>query len=132
MLSFYKAMFRYGGKQVSRRVGPAWLERDGAGGFRKRKGKVQPGFYDERTVHVRAAQIAEKYVSGEEERERAEREKQRNGPTFREVAESHMRWVEHVKDATLQRCARTARSWQSPARSAPAGVAVRESRRAGS
>ena len=84
---FYEAMFRYDGKQVGRRVGPAWLEPDGDGGFRKRKGRIEPGYYNDRTVHVRAAEIVERYVSGEEERERATREKLLRGPTFREVAQ---------------------------------------------
>ncbi len=97
---FYEAMFRYDGKQVGRRVGPAWLEPDGDGGFRKRKGRIEPGYYNDRTVHVRAAEIVERYVSGEEERERATREKLLRGPTFREVANSYLHWVEHVKDAT--------------------------------
>lgn len=30
--AFYEAKFRYGGAQVKRRLGPAWLEPDGAGG----------------------------------------------------------------------------------------------------
>lgn len=97
---FYEAVFRYEGKQVGRRVGPAWLERDRAGGFRKRKGKLEPGFFDDRTVHVRAAEIVASYVSGEEQRDREAREKLANGPTFREVAQSYMDYVEHVKDAT--------------------------------
>ena len=97
---FYEAMFRYDGKQVGRRVGPAWLEPDGHGGFRKRKGRIEPGFYDDRTVHVRAAELVERYVSGEEERERAAREKMLSGPTFRELAHSYLSYVEHVKDAT--------------------------------
>lgn len=97
---FYEAMFRYDGKQVGRRVGPAWLESDRHGGFRKRKGKIEPGYFDDRTVHVRAAEIVARYVSGEEEREREARDKELNGPIFRDVAASYMSYVEHVKDAT--------------------------------
>lgn len=97
---FYEAMFRYNGKQVGRRVGPAWLESDRRGGFRKRKGKIEPGYFDDRTVHVRAAEIVAKYVSGEEKREREVKDKELSGPTFREVAASYMSYVEHVKDAT--------------------------------
>lgn len=97
---FYEAMFRYDGKQVGRRVGPAWLEPDGRGGFQKRKGRIEHGFYDDRTVHVRAAEIVDRYVSGEEEREREAKEKLLRGPSFRDVAHSYLRYVEHVKDAT--------------------------------
>lgn len=97
---FYEAMFRYKGKQVGRRVGPAWVESDRHGGHRKRRGKLEPGYFDDRTVHVRAAEIVAKYVSGEEQREREARDKELSGPTFREVAASYMSYVEHVKDAT--------------------------------
>ena len=98
---FYDASFRYDGKQLVRRVGRAWLESDGKGGFKRRKGReVEPGYLTEATAHVAAAKIVEKFVTGAETREREKRARELSGPAFREVAHSYMRWVEHVKDAT--------------------------------
>jgi hypothetical protein len=34
-------------KTMKRRLGPAWLERDEVGGFRRRRGRPKPGFLDE-------------------------------------------------------------------------------------
>src|SRR5438876_82953 len=62
--AFYEAMFRHDGRQVKRRIGPAWLERDDAG-----------------------------------EIERSEHERRSAGFTFREVAQSYLRWLEDVKGA---------------------------------
>ena len=55
---FYEAKLRYGGRQIKRRIGPAWLERDPAGdGWRRHRGRVAESAYDERTAHVAAAQL---------------------------------------------------------------------------
>jgi hypothetical protein len=54
---FFEAKFRYRGQQVKRRIGPAWLEHDPASGeWRRRRGRVPPGAFDERRAHVIAAQ----------------------------------------------------------------------------
>ena len=97
---FYDAAFRYQRRQVRRRVGRAWVQPDEEKRYKPRSGRPKPGYYVEATAHVRAAELVADYVSGEEERQRLERERKRNGPTFREVAHSYLHWVEHVKDAT--------------------------------
>lgn len=97
--AFYEAHFRYGGRHVLRRIGPAWLDPDGTGGWRPRKGRVQDGYYNERTAHVRAAELVTKFVSGEEAKEQAAVEKQTKGPTFREVAHAYLDWLEQVRGA---------------------------------
>jgi len=46
---FYEAKFRHAGRQVKRRIGPAWLERDpDSGQWQSRKGRVPDGAFDER------------------------------------------------------------------------------------
>jgi hypothetical protein len=40
------------GRQVKRRVGPAWVERDGAGCWRRRGGRVPDGWFDEKAAIV--------------------------------------------------------------------------------
>src|SRR3954464_2067678 len=49
---FYEAKWRDSrGRQVKRRVGPAWVGRDGAGGrWRRRAGRVPGGCFDERAA----------------------------------------------------------------------------------
>jgi len=86
---FYEAKFRYGGTQVKRRIGPAWLERDGMG-WRRRRGRVPEGAFDERRAHAAAAAIVAAYTD-EERRER--------GITFRELAVAYLAWLREVKGA---------------------------------
>ncbi len=95
---FYEAFWRFQGKQVKRRIGPAWLERD-SGGWRRRRGRVQNGHYDEASAHVAAARLVVEYVSDANDRERVERERRTRGVTFRQVAESYMRWLADVAGA---------------------------------
>jgi hypothetical protein len=95
---FYAAKFRVDGRQVKRRIGPAWLDR-GAGGWRPRKGRIQDGYFDERRAHVRAAEIVAGYRARTEQLERLERERKTRGATFREVAHGYLRWLEDVKGA---------------------------------
>src|SRR5436190_6868263 len=96
----YEAMFRHDGQLVKRRVGPAWLERDPASeAWRPRKGRVQPGYFDERRAHVRAAEIVAGYVVEAADIERARREREARGVTFRELANEYLRWLEDVNGA---------------------------------
>ena len=57
--AFYEAKFRHCGRQVKRRVGPAWLDRDPNTGKwdLRRKGRVPDGHYDQRSATVRAAGV---------------------------------------------------------------------------
>jgi hypothetical protein len=52
---------------MKRRLGPAWLERDGADGFRRRRGRRKPGYLDEH-----AAVVAKDRLVREVEHELAE------------------------------------------------------------
>jgi integrase len=98
--SYYEAKFRYDGKQVKLRVGPAWLDRDPATGrWIKRHGRIKPGFYDERRAQDASVEIVARYVADAAERGRIERERRTNGVTFREVAREYLRWLQDVKGA---------------------------------
>lgn len=103
---FYEAKFRHDGKQVKRRIGPAWLERDpDSGAWRRRRGRVGEGAFDERAAIIAAAEIVERHVSEAAEAERVLQERRTRGVTFREVAHSHLRWLADVagaKPSTLQ------------------------------
>jgi hypothetical protein len=92
-------MFRHNGKQLKRRIGPAWLERDETGGWRPRRGRVPDGFYDERRAHVAGAQIVSDYLAEAANVERIEHERRTRGITFREVAQGYLGWLRDVKGA---------------------------------
>jgi hypothetical protein len=97
---FYEAKFRYAGRQVMRRVGPAWLAPDaGRGLFKPRRGRVQPGYFDSRAAHIRAAEIIAGYVAEKQDAERIAEESRINGATFREVAHAYLHWLETLKGA---------------------------------
>ena len=96
---YYEAKFRHQGKQVMRRIGPAWLERSEDGELRRRRGRVASGHYDERHAHVRAAELVHAYVTEQDEKERRERERLERGVTFREIADAYLTWLERVKGA---------------------------------
>jgi len=95
---FYEAFFRHDGKQVKRRIGPAWLERD-SDDWRPRRGRVGDGFYDDRRAHVAAAGIVAGYVAEAANVERVEHERKTAGVTFRELAREYLSWLEIVKGA---------------------------------
>jgi len=97
---FYEAKWRHNGAQIGRRVGPAWLVRDaGTGEWVKRRGRVQPGYFDRSMATVEADAIVKRFVSGAEAAEAAERERREHGPTFREVAHAYLQWLERVRGA---------------------------------
>ncbi|HXP36276.1 MAG TPA: hypothetical protein VN817_00790 [Solirubrobacteraceae bacterium] len=97
---FYEAKFRYQGRQVKRRIGPAWIERDPAtGAWTRRRGRVPDGAYDERGAVVAAAEDRRR-IRG---RSRGCRARRAGAPlagvTFREVAHDYLRWLADVAGA---------------------------------
>ncbi|MGO9900109.1 MAG: hypothetical protein ACLP0J_10550 [Solirubrobacteraceae bacterium] len=84
-LPFYEAKFRHDGRQVKRRIGPAWVERD-QHGWRKRPGRVPDDAFDERRAHAAAAAaIVAGYIddAAEELRRAREREARHHVPRAR-------------------------------------------------
>jgi integrase len=84
---------------MKRRLGLAWLERSDDGAFRRRRGRVQPGFLDEH-----AAIVAKDKLVREVERELAEQAaaaaREANAPvTFRQIAYAYLDWLTRVKGA---------------------------------
>jgi len=93
---FFEAKWRDAERrQVKRRLGPAWVESDGAGGWRKRSGRAPDGWLDQRAAHVAAA---EKVAEVEREQEAAREAAAREGvATFRRVAHEWLAWKREVK-----------------------------------
>ena len=99
---FYEAKWRVDGAQVKRRLGRAWLARDGDG-WRKRAGRTPAGWLDERSANVAAAQTVGD-VSAERVRA-ASVEAAGEMVTVRAVTAEWLVWLRDVKGArpsTLQ------------------------------
>ena len=61
----YEAKWRRAGRQVKRRVGPAWLERaSDDSGWITRRGRVQEGYFDEKRATVRMAELIAEHDRG--------------------------------------------------------------------
>lgn len=83
------------GRQLKRRLGPAWLDQGTEGGWVKCRGRTPPGWLDERTAHVAAAEML---AAVEGEREAAAEAARRAGiPTVRKVAAEWLEWKRDVK-----------------------------------
>ena len=96
---YYEAKWRYRGRQVKRRIGPAWLEEDDRLGWRPRRGRVPEGSYDERRANVAAAKLVSDYLAEAADIERIEQERRNRGVAFREVAHAYLAWLRDVKGA---------------------------------
>jgi site-specific recombinase XerD len=91
----YEAKWRRTGRQVKRRIGPAWLERAGDGsGWLMRRGRVPEGYFDEKRATVRMAELIAEHDREERAIEAGERERRERGVSFRELAAE---WLEHLR-----------------------------------
>lgn len=86
-------------RQTKRRLGPAWIDRDGAGGWVKRRGRTPSTHLDEHAAHA-AADRKVREVDAELRAEATGARRRREAPvTFREVARAYLLWLEDVKGA---------------------------------
>jgi integrase len=93
----YEAKWRSKGRQVKRRVGPAWLESDGVGGWRPKRGRVPDGSFDARRAAVRAAELVDQVAAEEDAEARAASLAARKPLTFRAMAAEWLQWAIEVK-----------------------------------
>ncbi len=93
---FFEAKWRDAeGRQLKRRLGPAWLERRHEGEWVRRRGRTPEGWLDERSAHVAAA---EKVAEVQREQEQAAEAARRAGiATVRRVAYEWVAWKRDVK-----------------------------------
>ena len=101
---YYEAKWRHNAAQMKRRIGPAWVERDGDG-WRPRRGRVPDGHFDEKRATVRMAELIAEHASRTAEQERHERERREQGASFREVAADWLDWLAAVgraRESTLR------------------------------
>ena len=102
---FYAAKWRSDGRQFKRRLGPAWLVSDGAGGWKPRSGRVAAGHLDEKRAIVEMAAVIARHASEIENAEEIGREAERRALTFRALAHAWLddrEHVERIKPSTLR------------------------------
>jgi integrase len=91
----YEAKWRRSGRQVKRRIGPAWLEPSSpAAGWRPRRGRVPAGSFDEKHATARMMQMIAEHEQTERAIEAGEIERRERGASFRQVAAE---WLEHLE-----------------------------------
>lgn len=91
----FEAKWRHAGRQVKRLVGPAWLEHEPNGdGWRRRRGRVPAGHFDEKRATVRMAEMIAEHERNARAIEEGERDRRERGAIFRDVAAE---WLEYLK-----------------------------------
>ena len=91
---FYEAKWRHGGRQVKRRIGPAWLDLRAAGGWAPRRGRMPDGWLDEKRAIARMAQLVAHHEAAAAAVEGVARERRERGVTVRELA---VEWLGYLR-----------------------------------
>jgi integrase len=86
-------------RQKTRRLGPAWQEPDGAGGWRKRRGRCPDGWLDERAATVAAVTAMEEHAREVVQQHRADRAAAERKMTVRELGQEWLEWLAEVRGA---------------------------------
>lgn len=92
-------------RQVKRRVGPAWIDPDGAGGWVKRRGRTPATHLDRQGATVAAEGLVRRVNAELREQAEAARCRREAPVTFREVAHAYLVWLADVqggKPSTLR------------------------------
>jgi integrase len=87
------------GRPVVRGLGRAWVEPDGAGRWRRRRGRRPEGTLTESEAAARMLLLARDHHGEQTALETDERERRRRGVTFRELARGWLEYLEHEKGA---------------------------------
>jgi integrase len=87
------------GQPVVRALGRAWVKPDGAGGWRRRRGRAPEGVLTEAEAAARMLALMREHDAEQTLLERDADERRRRGVTFRELAAEYLRWLEDVKGA---------------------------------
>lgn len=87
------------GRPVIRALGRAWVESDGNGGWRRRRGAPAGGMLTEAQAAARMLQLVAEHDAEQTRLEADAEERRRRGVTFRELAGEWMEYLEHEKGA---------------------------------
>lgn len=82
-----------------RSPGRAWVEPDGEGGWRMRRGRVDDGCLTEAQAHERMLALVRKHDADQTLLEQDPSARERHGVTFREVARDYLAWLADVRGA---------------------------------
>jgi integrase len=96
---FWYGKWSRNGRPVIRALGRAWVEADGSGGWRRRRGRPPDGSLTEAQAAARMLALVREHHADQELLERDATERLRRGVTFREVATAYLEWLERVKGA---------------------------------
>jgi integrase len=96
---YFEAKWYQGGRQVKRRIGPAWLVKDEDAGWKKRRGRAPEGQWTAKTATVRMAELIREH-SEHEGQHRTNRD-----VTFGEASDawlSYLSKADRAKPSTLR------------------------------
>lgn len=96
---FWYGKWSRNGQRVIRALGRAWVESDGNGGWRRKRGRPPEGSLTEAEAAERMLSLVRKHDAEQALLERDAEERRRRGVTFRELAEAYLEWLGYVKGA---------------------------------
>lgn len=96
---FWYAKWSRNGQPVIRALGRAWVESDGNGSWRRRRGRSPDGALTEAEATERMLALVREHDAEETLLERGAEERRRRGVSFRELAAEYLRWLDDVKGA---------------------------------
>jgi integrase len=96
---FWYGKWSRNGQPVIRALGRAWVESDGNGGWRRRRGRSADAALTEAEASERMLALVRDHDAEQTLVERDAEERRRRGVTFRELASEYLRWLEDVKGA---------------------------------
>lgn len=96
---FWYGKWSRNGAPVVRALGRAWVDSDGDGGWRRKRGRAPEGMLTEAEAAARMLAIVREHDAEQTLMERDAEERRRRGITFRELAGEYLEWLEHVNGA---------------------------------
>src|SRR6202035_3185412 len=96
---FWSGKWSRNAQPVIRALGRAWVESDGNGGWRRRRGRAPEGTLTEAEAGERMLALVREHDDEQTLLERDAQERRRRGVTFRELAREYLEWLEQVKGA---------------------------------
>ncbi|MGN6871253.1 MAG: tyrosine-type recombinase/integrase [Solirubrobacteraceae bacterium] len=96
---FWYAKWSRNGEPVIRALGRAWVDADGNGGWRRRRGRSPVGALTEAEAAERMLTLVREHDADQTLLERDAEERRRRGVSFRELAADYLCWLEDVKGA---------------------------------
>jgi hypothetical protein len=96
---FFYGKWSRNGQPVIRALGRAWVEPDGGGGWRRKRGRAPEGVMTETEAAARMLALIRAHHEEQTLLERDAEERRRRGVTVRELAGEYLQWLADVKSA---------------------------------